>query len=47
VGSKAAVVDVLSNLAPIQDRKGLIYEDMEEGITEVLRALEQEGVLTK
>jgi electron transfer flavoprotein alpha/beta subunit len=47
VGSNASVVEVLSNLAPVQHRKGLLYEDMEEGITEVLKALEQEGVLTK
>jgi electron transfer flavoprotein beta subunit len=47
VGSNASVVEVLSNLAPVQDRKGHIYEDMEEGVTEVLKALEQEGILTQ
>jgi electron transfer flavoprotein beta subunit len=47
VGSKASVVEELSNLAPAQDRKGHIYEDVEEGVAEVLKALEQEGILTQ
>lgn len=47
VGTKASVVEVLSNLAPVHDRKGIIFEDVGEGVTEVLRALEQEGILTK
>ena len=47
VGANASVVKMLSNLAPVQDRRGHIYEDMEEGVTEVLKALEQEGILTK
>jgi len=45
VGPEAAVVEVLSNLAPVQDRKNVIFEDGEEGVVEVLKALEQEGVL--
>ena len=36
-----------ATIAPVQDRRGHIYEDMEEGVTEVLKALEQEGILTK
>jgi len=47
VGSGASLVEVLSNLAPVQDRKNIIYEDVEEGITEVLKTLEQEGLLIK
>ena len=45
VGPDAAVVEVLSNLAPVQDRKGIIYEDPEEGAGELIKALEAEGVL--
>lgn len=41
VGAAAAVVEVLSNLAPLQDRKGIICED-EAGL---VKALQQEGVL--
>jgi len=47
LGPKALVVEVLSNLAPIQDRKGINYQDVEEGVTEVVKALQQEGVLTQ
>lgn len=47
VGVNASVVEVLSNLAPIQDRKGIIYDDVEEGVAEVVKALLQEGVLTQ
>jgi electron transfer flavoprotein beta subunit len=45
VGADAAVVEVLSNLAPLQDRKGIVYEDLEEGVGELVKALEAEGVL--
>jgi electron transfer flavoprotein alpha/beta subunit len=41
VGAAAAVVEVLSNLAPVQDRKGVMCEDE----AELIRALQQEGVL--
>ena len=44
-GPHAAVVNELSNLAPVQDRKGIIYKDPEEGVVEVVKALHQEGVL--
>lgn len=44
-GPDASVVNELSNLAPVQDRKGIIYEDPEEGVVEVVKALRQEGVL--
>jgi electron transfer flavoprotein beta subunit len=47
VGVNASVVEVLSNLAPVQDRKGILYEDVEEGVAEVVKALLQEGVLTQ
>ena len=47
VGASAAQVEILSNLAPQQTRKGLIYEDMEEGIAEIIKALHHEGVLEK
>jgi electron transfer flavoprotein beta subunit len=47
VGANASVVETLSNLAPIQDRKGILYEDVEEGVAEVVKALQQEGVLTQ
>ena len=45
VGAGASVVEVLSNLAPVQDRKGILYEDPEEGVGELVKALEAEGVL--
>jgi len=45
VGAPAAKVEVLSNLAPVQDRKGIVFEDPEEGVVELVKALEQEGVL--
>jgi electron transfer flavoprotein beta subunit len=45
VGAAASVVEVLSNLAPVQDRKGIIFEDPEEGVGELVKALQQEGVL--
>jgi electron transfer flavoprotein alpha/beta subunit len=41
VGAAAAVVEVLSNLAPVQDRKGILLEDE----AELVKALQQEGVL--
>jgi electron transfer flavoprotein beta subunit len=45
VGPTASAVEVLSNLAPVQDRKEIIFEDEEEGVVEVVKALQQEGVL--
>ena len=41
VGAAAAVVEVLSNLAPLQNRKGIILEDE----AKLVKALQQEGVL--
>ncbi len=41
VGAEAAVVEVLSNLAPVQDRKGIMCEDE----AELVLALQQQGVL--
>jgi electron transfer flavoprotein beta subunit len=45
VGAGAAKVETLSNRAPEQARKGLVFEDPEEGIIEVVKALRHEGVL--
>ncbi|MBS1249969.1 MAG: Caffeyl-CoA reductase-Etf complex subunit CarD [Chloroflexi bacterium] len=45
IGTNASVVEVLSNLAPVQDRKEIIFEDVEEGLAEITKALESEGVL--
>lgn len=45
IGSDPTPVKEISNLAPTQDRKGLIYEDPEEGIEEVTKALQLEGVI--
>lgn len=45
VGPDASVVKVLRNLAPIQDRRGIIFEDPEEGFGELVKALRAEGVL--
>jgi electron transfer flavoprotein beta subunit len=47
VGAGAAKVITLSNRAPEQARKGLVYEDPAEGIVEVVKALRREGVLEK
>jgi electron transfer flavoprotein beta subunit len=41
VGAEASVVEVLRNLAPVQDRKGVMCEDE----ADLVRALQQEGVL--
>jgi len=45
VGAGSTTLEVLSNLAPEQDRKGIIYEDVEEGVAEIVKALRHEGVL--
>ncbi len=45
VGPASTLVDELSNLAPLQDRKGMIYEDPDEGIVELVKALRREGVI--
>ena len=45
VGPAASAIEVQSNLAPVQDRKGIIFEDAEEGVVELVKALQQEGVL--
>ena len=45
VGMAASVIEVLSNLAPSQDRKGVIFEDEEEGVVELVKALERVGAL--
>jgi electron transfer flavoprotein beta subunit len=45
LGKAASTVEVLSNLAPLQDRKEIVFEDAEEGVVELVRALQREGVL--
>ncbi len=47
VGPAVSAVEVLSNLAPVQDRKGVIFEDPEKGVGELIKALQQEGVLER
>ena len=47
VGPAASVVEVLSNLAPVQDRKEIIFENLAEGLAEVVKALEQAGVIER
>lgn len=45
VGPESALLEELSNLAPLQDRRGEIYEDADEGIAELVKALRREGVI--
>jgi len=45
VGTAASTIEVLSNLAPVQDRKGIVFEGAEEGVVELVKALQREGVL--
>jgi electron transfer flavoprotein beta subunit len=47
IGLEASVVEELSNLAPAQDRKQILFEDLKQGTTEVVKALLQEGVLER
>jgi electron transfer flavoprotein beta subunit len=47
VGVGSAKVETLSNRAPEQVRKGLVYEDPDEGIVEVVKALRREGVMER
>jgi electron transfer flavoprotein beta subunit len=47
VGAAASTVEVLSNLAPVQDRKEIVFEDAEEGVVELVKALQREGVLER
>ncbi len=44
-GAAASVVQMLSNLAPVQHRKGVLFEDEQEGVVELVKALQQEGVV--
>ncbi len=44
VGTAASTIEVLSNLAPLQDRKGILFEGAEEGVVELVKALQREGV---
>ncbi|MEJ2261951.1 MAG: electron transfer flavoprotein subunit beta/FixA family protein [Anaerolineales bacterium] len=46
VGANAATIEELSNLAPAQQRKEVIFEeDLDSAAAALLKALEQEGVL--
>ena len=47
VGTAASTVEVLSNLAPVQDRKEIVFEDAEDGVVELVNALQREGVLER
>jgi electron transfer flavoprotein beta subunit len=40
-------VEVLSNLAPVLNRKQVIFEDAAEGVVELVKALQREGVLER
>jgi electron transfer flavoprotein alpha/beta subunit len=46
VGSSVSAVEILSNQAPVQDRKGVIFEDEVEGVAELVKALQREGALS-
>jgi len=46
VGTKASQIRVLSNLAPEQERKGIIFEgDIDESVVRLLNALRKEGAV--
>ena len=47
VGTGVSTIEVLSNLAPAQDRKEIVFEDADEGIAELVKALQREGVLER
>lgn len=40
-----SLVNEIRNLAPVQDRKGIIYDDPDSAVAELINALRQEGVL--
>jgi len=46
VASASSAVQVLSNLAPLQDRKGVIFDgDLDEAVAKLVDALRREGAL--
>jgi electron transfer flavoprotein beta subunit len=46
VGSTASAIQVVTNLAPLQERKGVIFEgDVEETVVKLVHALRKEGAL--
>ena len=46
VGAAASTITVLSNLAPAQQRKEILFEgDVDDAVNELLKALEREGAL--
>jgi electron transfer flavoprotein beta subunit len=47
VGVAASTVEVLSNLAPVQDRKQIVFEDAKDGVVDLVKALQREGVLER
>jgi electron transfer flavoprotein beta subunit len=47
VGAAASTIEVLSNLAPVQDRKQIVFEGAEEGAVELVKALQRQGVLRR
>ncbi len=45
-GANAAVVKTLSNLAPEQERKQVLFEgDVDKAVGELVKALQKEGAL--
>jgi len=48
VGAPANAIQVVSNLAPAQERKGVLYEgDVDKAVDELVKALQKEGVLVR
>jgi electron transfer flavoprotein beta subunit len=46
VGSVRSAVRVISNLAPAQERKGIIFEgDADQAVEKIVEALRKEGVI--
>jgi electron transfer flavoprotein beta subunit len=46
VGSASSLVRVISNLAPMQERKGIIFEgDLDQIVGKIVEALRKEGVI--
>jgi electron transfer flavoprotein beta subunit len=45
VGERARLVETLDNLAPVQNRKGILFEEGADGVVELVKALQQEGVI--
>lgn len=46
IDPQKSLVNEIRNLAPVQDRKGIVYDDPDSAVAELIEALRQEGVLT-